>query len=126
MTQTTETTKTIQMLPIEYLSSHPQNPRKDLGDLQELTESIRENGWFPMDKVYCPRCQGEGLIGALDPDSLGFMEIDCPDCIRPSQRFANLWNNLNAKRGYGWDKNPWVWVYAFRRIEKEEAYREAS
>ena len=44
MTQTTETTKTIQMLPIEYLSSHPQNPRKDLGDLQELTESIRENG----------------------------------------------------------------------------------
>ena len=44
MTQTTETTKTIQMLPIEYLSSHPQNPRKDLGDLQELTDSIRENG----------------------------------------------------------------------------------
>lgn len=44
MTQTTETTKTIQMLPIKYLSSHPQNPRKDLGDLQELTESIRENG----------------------------------------------------------------------------------
>ena len=99
---------------------------QEITDDDALNEGIPDNGWFPMDKVYCPRCQGEGLIGALDPDSLGFMEIDCPDCIRPSQRFANLWNNLNAKRGYGWDKNPWVWVYAFRRIEKEEAYREAS
>jgi hypothetical protein len=27
-----------------------------------------------------------------------------------------LWNRLNAKRGYGWDKNPWVWVIEFRRV----------
>ena len=25
--------------------------------------------------------------------------------------FKELWNNLNAKRGYGWESNPWVWVY---------------
>ncbi len=93
---------------------------QEITDDDALNEGIPDNGWFPMDKVYCPRCQGEGLIGALDPDSLGFMEIDCPDCIRPSQRFANLWNNLNAKRGYGWDKNPWVWVIEFERIEKPE------
>lgn len=30
--------------------------------------------------------------------------------------FMNLWNNINAKRGYGWDKNPWVWVIDFKRI----------
>ena len=29
--------------------------------------------------------------------------------------FSRLWDNLNAKRGYGWDANPWVWVVAFRR-----------
>lgn len=32
------------MLPIEWLEHHPDNPRKDLGDLKELTASIRESG----------------------------------------------------------------------------------
>lgn len=27
-----------------------------------------------------------------------------------------LWDRLNAKRGYGWDKNPWVWVIQFERL----------
>jgi len=30
--------------------------------------------------------------------------------------FCALWNSLNAKRGYGWDTNPWVWVLAFKRL----------
>lgn len=32
------------------------------------------------------------------------------------EAFCCLWNDLNAKRGSGWDKNPWVWVLAFRRV----------
>ncbi len=34
----------IVMIPIERLEHHPENPRKDLGDLTELAESIRKNG----------------------------------------------------------------------------------
>ena len=34
----------IVMIPIEQLEHHPENPRKDLGDISELTESIRKNG----------------------------------------------------------------------------------
>ena len=34
----------IVMMPIERLEHHPENPRKDLGDLTELAESIRKNG----------------------------------------------------------------------------------
>lgn len=30
--------------------------------------------------------------------------------------FADLWDKINEKRGYGWDKNPWVWVVSFERI----------
>ena len=30
--------------------------------------------------------------------------------------FAGGWDELNAKRGYSWDSNPWVWVVSFRRI----------
>jgi hypothetical protein len=31
--------------------------------------------------------------------------------------FAALWDKLNAKRGYGWETNPWVWVISFARVE---------
>jgi len=31
--------------------------------------------------------------------------------------FIDIWNNDNAKRGYGWDINPWVWVVSFERVE---------
>lgn len=34
----------IKNLPITRLREHPNNPRKDLGDLTELTESIKQNG----------------------------------------------------------------------------------
>lgn len=37
------------------------------------------------------------------------------------EQFRNLWNSLNAKRGYGWDMNPWVWVLEFERVEEERA-----
>jgi hypothetical protein len=37
--------------------------------------------------------------------------------------WIKLWDSLNAKRGYGWDTNPWVWVIEFEKISKEEAER---
>lgn len=34
----------IMMIPIDALEHHPDNPRKDLGDLKELIASIKESG----------------------------------------------------------------------------------
>ena len=34
----------IRMIPIGWLEHHPENPRKDLGDLSELAESIKRQG----------------------------------------------------------------------------------
>ena len=34
--------------------------------------------------------------------------------------YKTLWDSLNAKRGYGWDVNPWVWVYEFERVAIED------
>lgn len=31
-------------------------------------------------------------------------------------KFRALWDSINAKRGYGWSQNPWVWVISFRRV----------
>ncbi|GHU68386.1 hypothetical protein FACS189447_10840 [Spirochaetia bacterium] len=33
------------------------------------------------------------------------------------KQFKELWNSLNAKRGYSWESNPWVFVYEFMRLE---------
>ena len=32
------------------------------------------------------------------------------------EEFAELWDSINAKRGFGWDDDPWVWVVTFKRI----------
>jgi len=37
--------------------------------------------------------------------------------------FHNLWDKINAKRGYGWEVNPWVWVIEFKLVEGGNAYR---
>jgi hypothetical protein len=39
--------------------------------------------------------------------------------IAPYDGFSRLWNELNTKRGYGWEDNPWVWVIEFERVEVE-------
>lgn len=35
---------------------------------------------------------------------------------KPQHQYMELWDKLNAKRGYSWDSNPWVWVYEFERV----------
>lgn len=32
--------------------------------------------------------------------------------------FRDLWDSINAKRGYSWETNPWVWVVEFERYNK--------
>lgn len=34
----------------------------------------------------------------------------------PRNAFANLWDAINAKRGYPWESNPWIWVVEFRAL----------
>lgn len=39
-----KTTGKVEMVAIEHIHPHPENPRKELGDLSELAESIKKNG----------------------------------------------------------------------------------
>ena len=41
----------------------------------------------------------------------------CPSHREDAHRaaFQQLWDSLNAERGYGWETNPWVWVLEFKR-----------
>lgn len=40
--------------------------------------------------------------------------------------FARLWDSINAKRGFGWDANPWVWVISFVRVNTAHIVFEPS
>lgn len=42
-------------------------------------------------------------------------EVSCPHITRIGG-FRQRWDSINAKRGYGWAKNPWVWVVEFKLI----------
>jgi len=44
---------------------------------------------------------------------------ECIKTIPPVERFHILWDSLNAKRGYTWESNPWVWPISFKEIVKE-------
>jgi len=32
--------------------------------------------------------------------------------------FRYLWDSINAKRGHGWEMNPWVWVVEIERVDR--------
>ena len=95
---------------------------QDITEEQALSEGVPDDLDYPISKVYCPRCRGEGLIGSVG-ENLGYMEVDCPDCDTAIKRFKNLWNSTIKKSdidSYGLDVNPWVWVIEFERCEKPE------
>ena len=92
--------------------------------LQDITEedAIKEGmpDEYPIAPVYCPNCQGQGTCGAVHPVSLGYMEIDCPECDTAKKKFKNLWDSINGrgrKPGRAWQDNPWVWVISFKVVE---------
>ena len=56
--------------------------------------------------------KAEGI--SLDTDM--FPTINTIDKL--TVRFSRLWDSINAKRGYGWSVNPWVWVIEFKMVGK--------
>ncbi len=50
--------------------------------------------------------EAEGWPGFTDDNGLDSMAW-----------YSELWDSLNAARGFGWEANPWVWVVEFKRIE---------
>lgn len=70
--------------------------------------------------------QAEGIVPVM-VDSGGMTPWgDGIDVPRYDWPFIDLWDNLNAKRGYGWDVNPWVWVIEFKPLALGAGKRRAG
>lgn len=55
------------------------------------------------------RKEGIGISFPADISSLDVEHIY-------KERWISLWESLNAKRGYSWKSNPWVWVIDFKVV----------
>ena len=81
--------------------------------------------WTP--SIFMPRFASRLTLEIVNVRVERLQEISVVDCGAEGMEFANevpikerykrLWNDINAKRGFGWDKNPWVWVIEFERIK---------
>lgn len=67
--------------------------------VQEISEAdAQREGW---------NWSNHDLTQAYDPVSM--------DTAR--RWFGDLWDSINAKRGYDWASNPWVWALTFKRVQ---------
>lgn len=53
-----------------------------------------------------PRCEAKNQTDHLTHDIACHIEA-----------FHSLWDDINFKRGYSWDSNPWVWVVSFEKVK---------
>lgn len=69
--------------------------------------------WLEITAIRAQRVQE---ISEEDIKAEGCPAIQCAVGLR-LQWFRILWDSLNHKRGYGWDFNPWDWVYEFNQMK---------
>ena len=70
--------------------------------------------WLEITEVRAERVQE---ISGVDCVAEGIKQMEgMPAGEYERQNFAFLWDSLNAKRGYGWAVNPWVWVVSFKVV----------
>lgn len=67
---------------------------QDISEEDAIAEGVLQSG----DGAYCG---SQGFIGHNTACSA----------------FLEIWDSKNAKRGFNWDSNPWVWVAEFKRIK---------
>jgi hypothetical protein len=86
-----------------------------------------DSGFFPLEKwkpaIYMPRRASRITleitnIRAEQLNDIAHEDATAEGCSN-AEAYRELWDELNAKRGFGWDANPWVWVIEFERVEPE-------
>jgi len=88
-------------------------PNNDLAHLAK-----NDDKWRP--SIFMPRAASRitlELTGVRVERVQGISEADArAEGVGSAAEYAALWDSLNAKRGYAWAANPWVWVLEFRRV----------
>ncbi len=79
--------------------------------------------WRP--SIFLPRCLARTLLTVTDVALVKVQDINEAGAIAEGvdptgatalEQFSALWDGINAKRGFPWCDNPWVWAVKFKRI----------
>ncbi len=88
--------------------------------------------WRP--SIHMPKKYARIWLRVTDIRAERVQEISTEDCysegVKPSYYqphtphgdravwivFQETWDSINAKRGYSWESDPWVWVVSFERV----------
>ena len=88
------------------------------------------DGWKP--SIHMPRWASRLTLRITDVRVQRLQDVTRADCVvegcterntdgawyGPEVSFAHLWDRINARRGYGWNENPWVWCLSFEVIQQ--------
>lgn len=89
-----------------------------IGEPGRLRPSIHMPRWASRLTLEVTSVRVERLqeLTLADVNAEGVGSTTFIDARNARGHFARGWDSLNAKRGHGWDTNPWVWVVKFKRI----------
>lgn len=110
---------------VEDLRSHI----KVMGDMSLEAIEIQGDRWRP--SIHMPRWASRITLEVTDVRVERVQEIETsPEdmlaegvtavteaAVHLAFEFRKLWDSINAKRGFGWDVNPWVWVVSFKVLD---------
>ena len=80
--------------------------------LQEISEedAVAEGAPF-----VCELCGND--VNTVEGNEIHWACDDYDDeYVSCREGFRRSWGSINAKRGYPWESNPWVWVYEFKVV----------
>jgi len=104
----------------------PPDRDTDFDDTTKWTPSIHMPRWasritLEIVKIRVERVQDISMAD-LEKESIFLSDYERTLCINlrllyATQKFIKLWDSINAKRGYSWDSNSWVWSIEFKVVE---------
>lgn len=116
------------MFPVRYMDNQP-----------DVVYTLKEKyalGYFKRPSIFMPRWASRITLEITEARVERVQEIIEEDCVTEGlvyhegfsqwytspdtlvfghkTAFQILWDSLNAKRGYGWEVNPWCWCISFK------------
>src|SRR5690606_27397749 len=90
----------------------------------DIDQRAADRRWRPA--IHMPRWACRLLLRVTDVRVERLQSITYADAVAegwelaskqpPVEWYRQLWDDINAERGYRWLDNPWVWVVSFERI----------